>query len=116
MPLVLLDESATLPRALLAFLGPLGSGLLVKDVLEPLLIGRATSLQPVAVLLAIMCWGSVWGVTGMVLAVPITAVARIQLAELDHPLSRYLAQLLTGRDAEEAAPGEIPPSWGSDAI
>lgn len=113
MPLVLLEPAFTLPRAALAFLGPLGCGLAVKDVLEPLLIGRATSLQPVAVLLAVMCWGSVWGVTGMILAVPITAVARIHLAELDHPLSRYLAQLLSGRDDEEAQRDEQ--GWG-DAV
>ena len=33
----------------------------------------------VAVLLSIMLWGSVWGLTGMVLAVPMTAVCRIYL-------------------------------------
>ena len=53
-------------------------------------------LNQQAVLLAIMLWGSVWGVTGMVLAVPMTAVARIYLASIDHPLPRYLASVLAG--------------------
>jgi AI-2 transport protein TqsA len=80
MPLVLLDPHYSASTIAFAFFGPLAAGLAAKDVLEPLLIGRSTSLQPVAVLLAIMLWGSVWGVTGMVLAVPMTAVARIYLA------------------------------------
>lgn len=33
---------------------------------------------------------------GMVLAVPITAVLRIHLSHIDHPLFRYLASLLAG--------------------
>ena len=74
--------------------------MLAKDVLEPLLIGHSTSLTPVAVLLAVMIWGSIWGITGMVLAVPMTAVLRIYLAGLDHPLSRWFALVLAGRRAD----------------
>ena len=103
MPLVLLDPRFGPGAILLAFLGPLLAGLAAKDVLEPLLIGRSTSLQPVAVLLAIMLWGSVWGVTGMVLAVPMTAVLRIYLESVDHPLSRYIASVLAGTSDERAA-------------
>ena len=40
--------------------------------------------------------GCRWGVTGMLLAVPITAVLRIHLSHIDHPLFRYLASLLAG--------------------
>ena len=82
----------------------------MQDILEPLLIGHSTSLQPVAVLLSIMVWGSVWGVTGMVLAVPMTAVARIHLAGLEHPLPRYLAGLLDGsNDKVRALPSRPHP-------
>lgn len=45
-----------------------------------------------------MLWGSIWGVTGMVLAVPITAVLRIHMSYLEHPLPRYFALLLSGRN------------------
>jgi hypothetical protein len=132
MPLVALDPSFGPGRILIAFFSPLGVGLVAKDVLEPLLIGSATSLTPgdppartrsvaarpppcvahacthsvpiampvagaVAVLLSVMIWGSVWGITGMVLAVPLTAVLRIYLAGLEHPLPRYCALVLAGR-------------------
>jgi len=98
MPVVLLDPKFGLPSAAVSFFCPLLAGLAAKDILEPLLIGHSTSLQPVAVLFAIMLWGSVWGATGMVLAVPITAVVRIYLAALEHPLPRYFASLLAGKE------------------
>eukprot|EP00966_Prymnesium_polylepis_P026278 606250-Prymnesium_polylepis.1 len=53
-----------------------------------------------------MLWGSVWGITGMVLAVPMTAVARIYLAGLNHPLPRYFASVLAGTPTEAAASDE----------
>ena len=58
-----------------------------------------------------MLWGSVWGITGMLLAVPMTAVARIYLAGLNHPLPRYFAAVLagtaTGAPTEEARAASI---------
>ena len=37
----------------------------------------------------------------MVLAVPMTAVARIYLQDLEHPLPRYFAAVLEGREHDE---------------
>ena len=54
-------------------------------------------LQPVVVLVSLMLWGAVWGVTGMVLAVPMTAVLRIHLSHVEHPMTRYLVTVLVGR-------------------
>ena len=87
-----------------AFFLPLLFGSFSKDVLEPWLIGDATSLQPVALMLAILMWGSIWGVTGMILAVPITAVMRIYLEHLDHPLPKYIAKILAGKGQGHAKP------------
>ena len=106
MPLVLLDPHFSTAGAIIAFAGPLGVGMVAKDVLEPLLIGHATSLTPVAVLLAVLIWGSAWGLTGMVLAVPLTAVIRIYLAGLEHPLAKWAANVLAGRPAQH---GKVAP-------
>lgn len=40
----------------------------------------------------------------MVLAVPMTAVMRIYLAAMDHPLPRYIAQLLSGQSTAPPKP------------
>mmetsp|Transcript_56579 Transcript_56579/g.129964 ORF Transcript_56579/g.129964 Transcript_56579/m.129964 type:complete len:426 (-) Transcript_56579:135-1412(-) len=105
MPVVLLDPDFGPVRILIAFAGPLAVGMAIKDIMEPLLIAKSTRLSPIAVLLCIMLWGSVWGITGMVLAVPITAVSRIYLAGLEHPLPRYFAYVLS---SGEEAPSTLP--------
>ena len=96
MPLVALDPTFAPWQVGVAFLGPLLVGTFAKDVLEPIVLGNSTSLHPIAVLLAIMIFGSVWGVTGMVMAVPLTAVVRLHLAAVDHPMCRALTHTLSG--------------------
>lgn len=59
-------------------------------------LGNSTSLHPIAVLLAILIFGSVWGLTGMIMAVPLTAVLRIYVSAIDHPMMRGIAQTLAG--------------------
>mmetsp|Transcript_36129 Transcript_36129/g.115662 ORF Transcript_36129/g.115662 Transcript_36129/m.115662 type:complete len:127 (-) Transcript_36129:60-440(-) len=76
---------------LLAFLAPMLLAFLNKDVIETKVFASSTNLDSVGVMLSILLWGSVWGITGMVLAVPITAVFRIHLEHIQHPLPRYLA-------------------------
>jgi predicted PurR-regulated permease PerM len=44
------------------------------DVLQPLVVGRAVELHPVAVLLAVTAGAVLWGVPGAFVAVPVTAV------------------------------------------
>ena len=57
------------------------------SVLEPLIFGRSLELAPVVILLSLMIWGMLWGLTGMVLAVPMTAILKIHLASIDHPVA-----------------------------
>ncbi|EOD06041.1 hypothetical protein EMIHUDRAFT_460157 [Emiliania huxleyi CCMP1516] len=83
---VLENETFTDYDMLLAFLAPMLLAFLNKDV-----FASSTNLDSVGVMLSILLWGSVWGITGMVLAVPITAVFRIHLEHIQHPLPRYLA-------------------------
>ena len=63
MPLIALDPQFSPLLIAFSFLGPLTVGSIAKDVLEPLVLGRSTSLHPVAVLLTILIYGSVWGVS-----------------------------------------------------
>lgn len=96
MPLVVLEPSFTPLEMVIAFCGPLFVGMVAKDVLEPWLIGKATQLHPVAVLLCILFFGTLWGIVGMIMAVPLTAIVRIVLSNIEHPLPRYIADILGG--------------------
>jgi predicted PurR-regulated permease PerM len=44
---------------------------------SPLVYGRRLKLNPVAVLVGVMFWWSLWGVAGAFLAVPIIATAKV---------------------------------------
>lgn len=67
----------------------------IGNVVEPKLIGRGMALHPVTVILALSFWGLLWGVIGMVLAVPITATIRIVLMRFD--TTRKVGDLLAGK-------------------
>jgi AI-2 transport protein TqsA len=46
-------------------------------VVEPILTGKAVDLSPLVALLCLAFWGLCWGMTGMLLAVPLTAMLKI---------------------------------------
>lgn len=94
-----------LPVILLQFgLGwqlPVGLGLpaviqfSIGNVLEPKIMGHGLDLHPVTVLIFLMFWGLVWGLPGMFLAVPITAIIKIVFNRIE--TTRALSELLAGR-------------------
>ena len=47
------------------------------NVLTPFIVGSRVKLHPLAVLVAFLFWGILWGVPGAILAVPLTATAKV---------------------------------------
>lgn len=54
-----------------------GLHLFAINVLYPKIIGKRLQLNPLAVTLALLLWGWLWGAMGLILAVPITAAMKI---------------------------------------
>ncbi len=54
-----------------------GLHLFALNVLYPKIIGKRLQLNPLAVTLALLFWGWLWGAMGLILAVPITAAMKI---------------------------------------
>jgi AI-2 transport protein TqsA len=80
---------------------PLAAALLLMSVhlssaylVEPAMTGKAVDLSPLVVLIALSFWGLCWGLTGMVLAVPLTAMLKIILENA--PNTRPIARLMGG--------------------
>jgi len=46
-------------------------------IIEPRMMGKRLGLSPLAILVALFFWGWLWGIPGMILAVPIIAVIKI---------------------------------------
>jgi len=67
-------------------------------VLEPKLMGRELNLHPVTVLLTLSFWGLLWGIPGMFLATPLTAIIRIVLMQFE--TFKPIANLLAGEFSE----------------
>jgi predicted PurR-regulated permease PerM len=47
------------------------------NVLYPKLLGSRLKINPLAVTIALLFWGAVWGAVGLVLAIPITGAIKI---------------------------------------
>ena len=80
----------------LLVLGLVGSvQLLVGNVLEPKLLGNNMNLSPLVTILALSFWGAIWGITGMILSVPITVIMVIIFSQFEH--TKPIAILLSER-------------------
>jgi len=100
---------ALVTKGLVVALIVLGVVLLVQQVeahaLQPLLLGRAVQLHPVAVVLAIAAGTVVGGIIGALLAVPTIAVLNSAIRSLlAVPEEELHAGNITGSDPDQAAP------------
>ncbi|AWM41687.1 AI-2 transport protein TqsA [Gemmata obscuriglobus] len=64
------------------------------SVIEPMILGSAVGISPLVILGSLAFWGLLWGVPGMFLAVPLTAVLTIVMEHFEQ--TRALAKLLKG--------------------
>lgn len=65
----------------------------IGNVLEPKIMGRTLNLSPLVTILALIIWGEIWGITGMLLSVPITVVMVIIFSQFES--TKALAILLS---------------------
>ena len=68
--------------------------MIIGDFIEPKLIGSALKLHPVTIILSLIFWGILWGVVGVFLAAPITAIIKISFEKFETTLP--FARLLEG--------------------
>lgn len=72
------------------------------NFVEPRMMGRTLNMSALVVLIALAVWGAIWGITGMILSVPIMMIVMIVLAEF--PETRPISVLLS-------ADGSISEQW-----
>lgn len=54
-----------------------GLDTILGEILEPRIMGKGLGLSPLLVLFSLLFWGWLWGIPGMILSVPLTAVIKI---------------------------------------
>nr|WP_321223340.1 AI-2E family transporter [uncultured Psychroserpens sp.] len=63
-------------------------------ILEPIFMGKSFSINVIAVLIMLMLWGFIWGIPGLIMAIPITVFVKIILEQF--PGTKVVASLLSG--------------------
>ena len=65
------------------------------NLIEPSVLGKRLNLNPLLILLAVLIWGYIWGIVGMLLAVPITAIIKIIISSSDSKNLGFLSDLMS---------------------
>jgi predicted PurR-regulated permease PerM len=91
--LLTLVQFDTITPFLVVALGLGGTQFVIGNVIEPMYVGKSLNLSSFMILLALSFWGTVWGLPGMFLAVPLMVMAGIVCAQF-HGL-RWIAVILS---------------------
>ncbi|WP_296313265.1 AI-2E family transporter [Winogradskyella sp. UBA3174] len=67
-------------------------------ILEPIFMGKSFSINIIAVLVMLMFWGFLWGIPGLIMAIPITVFIKIILEQF--PGTKLIASLLSGKQTD----------------
>ncbi|MDO6602891.1 AI-2E family transporter [Arenibacter palladensis] len=84
-----------------------GVQVLFGSILEPIFMGKSFSINIITVLVMLMLWGYIWGVPGLIMAIPITVFIKIILEQF--PQTRIIASLISGNQPLK----NNPPKKGS---
>lgn len=68
------------------------------NILDPMFTGQNMNMSPVTVLISLIFWGWMWGVQGMFIAVPLTAIIMIVCENI--PSLRFVAILMSNKEDE----------------
>ena len=91
--LVALVQFDTLGPFVIVVVGLTAINLVIGSVLEPMLMGKTLNMSPFAIILSLAFWGTIWGIVGMFLSVPIMVLVMIICAHV--PGWRWIAVLLS---------------------
>jgi predicted PurR-regulated permease PerM len=65
------------------------------NVIEPNLIGKRLNLNPLLILLSVLIWGYIWGIVGMLLSVPLTAIIKIIISNSENENLVFINDLMS---------------------
>lgn len=95
IPFILLSPEGSALWMVFAITVTMAIQVISGSVVEPKMMGDTSDMHPVVILLALMFWGMMWGITGMFLATPITAGIKIVLE--GNATTKPIADVMAGR-------------------
>lgn len=95
LPVALIDPNLGMISKVLVLVIPGSIQFFIGNIIQPKLMGESLDLHPIVVLLSLIFFGTIWGIIGMFLAVPITAVVNIFLQRFGY--TRAISDLISGK-------------------
>lgn len=95
VPFLVLNSSMSPTSAIICFILISTIQFVSGNVIETRMMGKSFDVSPIALLLALMFFGLVWGIVGMFLATPIVSIIKIVLQQ--NASTRPIANLMAGR-------------------
>lgn len=71
-----------------------GAQNIIGNFIEPKIMGNRLGLNPLVILLSLLLWGYIWGIVGMFLSVPLTAVIKIILSNSNKGNAKFISELM----------------------
>lgn len=68
---------------------------IIGNIIEPKIFGDRLGLNPIVILLSLLIWGYLWGIVGMFLAVPLTAIVKIVMLNSSSKNLRFITNLMS---------------------
>ena len=65
------------------------------NVAEPMILGKRLNINPLLILLSVLLWGYIWGIVGMLLSVPFTAIIKIIISNSSSPNMQFFGRLMS---------------------
>jgi AI-2 transport protein TqsA len=98
--------------ALVILAGTQGIGFVVGNIIQPRMTGDSLNISVLVVFLSLVFWGKLWGGPGAFLAVPMTVMLMIVLAQF--PSTRWIAVLLSNNgNPDSSVDMDDPPLKGA---
>ncbi len=66
----------------------------IGNIIEPKILGDKLGLNPLVIILSLLIWGYIWGIAGMFLSVPLTAVVKIIISNSTSTNLQFLSELM----------------------
>ena len=99
--LIALIQYQSFGYAFFLLLSLVGLQTVVGNILEPKILGNQLNINPLVILLSLFIWGYIWGIIGMLLAVPIMSTIKIIISQSDSPNLQLLDNIMSSHFYDE---------------
>ncbi|MCP4712570.1 MAG: AI-2E family transporter, partial [Planctomycetes bacterium] len=106
MPVIILSPELSVFAKALAIIIPAMVQFTIGNIIQPKAMGESLDLHPITILMSLVFFGLVWGIVGMFLATPITAVLKVMFEKFEY--TKSVALVMAG-DIDKLKEAKKPP-------